>query len=105
MFDTLKKTVLTGVGLALRSRGEIEALAREFAENSKMNQEEAEAFLQECRQKYEEAKGTLDQKLETMVEKILVKLDLPTRSDIKTLNQRIDRLAEKITPKNRGSSE
>ena len=99
MLDYLKKTLLTGVGMALRSKGEIEELAKEFAEQSKMNQGEAKEFLNECQQKYEDAKSGLDKKIETAIEKILIKLDLPTRSDIKTLNQRIDKLTEKIDPK------
>ncbi|OQY51253.1 MAG: hypothetical protein B6230_05325 [Desulfobacteraceae bacterium 4572_89] len=99
MLDYLKKTLLTGVGLALKSKSEIEELAKEFAEHSKMSQGEAKEFLNECQQKYEDAKSGLDKRIETAIEKILVKLDLPTRSDIKTLNQRIDKLTEKINSK------
>ncbi len=99
MFETIKKSLLTGVGMALRSKSEIEELAKEFAEQSKMSQGEAKEFLNECQQKYEDAKEGLDKKIETTIEKILNKLDLPTRSDIKQLNQRIDRLTEKIEPK------
>lgn len=99
MFETLKKSLLTGIGLALRSKEEIEELAKEFAEQSKMSQGEAKEFLNEFKQKYEDARESLDKKLEPLVKKILDKLDLPTRSDIQSLNQRIDRLTEKITPK------
>ena len=96
MLETIKKSLLTGVGMALRSKAEIEELAKEFAEQSKMSQGEAKEFLNECQQKYEDAKDGLDKKIETAIEKILKRLDLPTRSDIKTLNQRIDKLTEKI---------
>ena len=51
MFDYFKKSLLTGVGMALRSKSEIEELAREFAETSKMIQEEAEQFLNQCRER------------------------------------------------------
>ncbi|MBA3010739.1 MAG: phasin family protein [Proteobacteria bacterium] len=97
MLDYIKKSLLTGVGLALRSKSEIEELAKEFAEQSKMDQTEAKQFLDECQQKYENAKSGLDKKMETIVEKILKKLDLPTRSDIKALNQRIDSLTEQLS--------
>ncbi len=96
MLETIKKSLLTGVGLALRSKDEIEELAKEFSEQSKMDQTEAKQFLNDCQQKYEEAKEGLDKKIETAIEKILKKLDLPTRSDIKQLNQRIDQLTEKL---------
>ena len=96
MLETIKKSLLTGVGLALRSKGEIEELAKEFAEQSKMDQTEAKQFLNECQQKYEDARDGLDKKIETAIEKILIKLDLPTRSDINQLNLRIDQLTEKL---------
>ena len=96
MLDYIKKSLLTGVGLALKSKTEIEELAKEFAEQSKMSQGEAKEFLNECQQKYEDAKEGLDKKIETAVEKILKKLELPTRSDIKQLNLRIDKLTEKL---------
>jgi polyhydroxyalkanoate synthesis regulator phasin len=97
MFDYLKKSLLTGVGLALRSKTEIEELAKEFAEKSKMDQDEAKAFLNECRSKYDEAKTGFDKKIESVIEKMLAKLDLPSRSDIQALNARIDELSKKLS--------
>jgi polyhydroxyalkanoate synthesis regulator phasin len=97
MFEYLKKTLLTGVGLALRSKKEIEELAKEFAEKSRMDQDEAREFLKECEQKYEEAKEGFDKKVEVTIEKILKKLDLPSRSDIKALNERMDALTKKLS--------
>lgn len=97
MFEYLKKTLLTGVGLALRSKKEIEELAKEFAEKSRMDQDEAREFLKECEGKYEEAKEGFDKKVEATIEKILKKLDLPSRSDIKALNDRIDALTKKLS--------
>lgn len=97
MFDYLKKSLLTGVGLALRSKAEIEDLAKEFAKTSRMSQDEARDFLKDCQGKYEEAKEEFDKKLEAGIEKILKKLDLPSRSDIKALNDRMDALTKKLT--------
>ncbi|OGR61551.1 MAG: hypothetical protein A3J80_10615 [Desulfobacula sp. RIFOXYB2_FULL_45_6] len=97
MFEYLKKTLLTGVGLALRSKNELEDLAKEFAEKSRMSQDEAREFLKECEEKYEDAKEGFDKKVEIVIEKILKKLDLPSKSDIKALNDRIDVLTKKLT--------
>ncbi len=97
MLEYLKKSLLTGVGLALRSKSEIEDLAKEFADKSKMNQDEAKEFLKECQGKYEDAKSGFDKKIETTIENILLKLDLPSRSDIQALNERIDDLTTKIS--------
>ncbi len=96
MLDYLKKSILTGVGMALRSKKEIEALAKEFAEQSEMDQQEAKEFLEDCQKKYDQAKSDLDKKIESSIESILKKLDLPSRSDIETLNKRVEALAAKI---------
>jgi polyhydroxyalkanoate synthesis regulator phasin len=96
MFEYVKKSLLTGVGMALRSKGEIKELAEEFARSTQMSQAEAKDFLEECQQKYEDARSKLDKRMEHAVENILRKLDLPTRSDIQALNKRIDDLVHKI---------
>ena len=96
MIDYLKKSLLTGFGLALKSKNEIEELAKVLAKKSEMNQDEAKDFLKECFTKYSEAKDSLDKKLESVVEKTLKRLDLPSRSDIQALNDRIDALNEKL---------
>ena len=96
MLDAIKKSLLTGVGMALRSKKEIETLAKEFAEQSEMNQQEAKDFLDDCRKRYDEAKSDLDEKIESAIESILSRIDLPSRSDIEDLNKRIDELAAKL---------
>lgn len=97
MYEYLKKGLLTGVGLALRSKKEIEDLAREFAKKSEMSQDDAKDFFKECEQKYDAARIDFDKKIETTMEKILLKLDLPSKSDLKAVNDRIDNLAKKLS--------
>ena len=96
MLETLKNSLLTGVGMALRSKKEIEAFAKEFAEQSEMNQKEAKDFQEECKKRYDDANSSRDKKVEAVVESVLKRLDLPTRGDIDELNARIDELSKKI---------
>nr|WP_291464506.1 phasin family protein [Desulfobacula sp.] len=42
-----------------------------------------------------------DEKIEKTIEKIISKLDLPSKSDIKALNDRIDDLTKKIIDTNK----
>ncbi|PIE63369.1 MAG: hypothetical protein CSA25_00725 [Desulfobacter postgatei] len=95
MLETLKNSLLTGVGMALRSKKEIEAFARQVADQSEMNQKEAKEFIETCKQRYDDAKSSLDKKVEEIVESVLKRLDLPTRADIDALNARIDALSQK----------
>jgi len=89
MFEYMKKSLLTGVGLALRSKKEIEELAREFADKGKMDQKEGKKFMDDLMDNYDEARAKFDNKVESAVEKILEKIDIPSRSDVKALKEEI----------------
>lgn len=99
MFEYVKKSLLTGIGMALRSKSEIRDLAEELARSTQMSQAEAREFLEECQQRYEEARSNLDKRMEKTVEDILKRMDLPTSSDIQALNKRIDDLVKQIETK------
>lgn len=89
MLDYMKKSFLAGVGLALRSKKEIEDLAREFVEKGKMDQQEGQKFLDEIMERYDETVEKFDDKVEAAVEKILKKTDLARRSDLVKLKEEI----------------
>jgi len=89
MLEYIKKSLLTGVGLALRSKKEIEEIAKEFAEKGKMDQKEGKKLLDELMQGYEDARAKLDKKVEAVVEKILEKADIPRNADIRALKEEI----------------
>ena len=92
MLEYIKKSLLTGVGLALRSKKEIEEIAKEFAEKGKMDQKEGKKLLDELMQGYEDARAKLDKKVESVVEKILDKADIPRSADIRELKEEISEI-------------
>ncbi|MCF8045632.1 MAG: phasin family protein [Desulfarculaceae bacterium] len=99
MLNYIRKSLLSGVGLALRSKSEIESIAKELADQSKLNQEEAGKLFDELNEKYDDARNKLDERIEKQVEKVFKKFDIAGRSDIDELNKRIDRLVELMDEK------
>jgi poly(hydroxyalkanoate) granule-associated protein len=99
MFEYMKKSFLTGVGLALRSKKEIEELAKEFAKKADMDKEQAKKFFEDIHAKYDDTKTKLDAKIEEQIKKAIKKLDIPTQSDIKNLTERVEKLAQAIEDK------
>lgn len=99
MLNYIRKSLLSGVGLALRSKTEIENIAKELADQSKLSQEEANKLFDELNEKYDDARHKLDERIEKQVEKVFKKFDIAGRSDIDELNKRIDRLVELMDDK------
>ena len=92
MNDLIKKTMLTGIGLALKTWDEVESLAKEFVEKSKMSEKEGSKFLDELQKKYEESQNKLEAKVEKSVKQFLKKVDVATRDDLKALKKEISEL-------------
>ncbi len=97
MFDLIKKTMLTGVGLAIMTKDKVEELAGEIAKKGKMSEKEGKKLVDDLLKKSEQARKDLDKKIEDAVRKALKKMDIATKKDIARLEQRIKSLEQKET--------
>ncbi|MBW2176222.1 MAG: phasin family protein [Deltaproteobacteria bacterium] len=97
MLEFFKKSMLTGVGLALKTWDEVEALGKELEEKGQMPQEEAKKFITELRKKYEETQAKLEQRVEKSVKEFLKKADIVTSEDLKGLKKEIRELKKLIS--------
>ena len=97
MLDLFKKSMLTGVGLALKTWDEVEALGKELEEKGKMPQEEAKKFLAELQERYEETQAKLEERVEKSVRDILKRADIVTNEDLKGLKNEIRELKNLIS--------
>lgn len=95
MFDFIKKTMLTGVGLAAMTRDKIEELAKELTEKGEMTEKEGKELVDELLIKSEKAKRELEAKMESIVKNVLGKLNLATKEDIDEIEKRLKRLEGK----------
>ena len=92
MFDLIRKTMLTGVGLAAMTRDKIEEVAGELKEKGKLTEDEGKELVNELLKKSEQAKGELEAKVEEMVHKVLDKMNIVTKEDIAGLEEQIKKL-------------
>jgi polyhydroxyalkanoate synthesis regulator phasin len=95
MFEFIKKTMLTGVGLAAMTRDKIEEMAKELTEKGEMTEKEGREWVDELVKKSEKAKKDLETKMEDVVEKVLGKMNLATKEDISKVEKRLKRLEKK----------
>jgi polyhydroxyalkanoate synthesis regulator phasin len=92
LFDTLKKTLYAGVGLAFFTRDKLEELGKRVAEEAKLNEEDARKFIDEVIRKSEDAKAAFDKAVTSGVTAALERLDIPRRADLKALEERVRKL-------------
>jgi len=97
VIDLIKKTLMTGIGLALQTRDEVEALAKEFTERGKMSEKEGKKFLGELLKRYDEAKGMLERRVEQTVRDFLKKADVVTGDELKALKKEIRELKKAVS--------
>jgi polyhydroxyalkanoate synthesis regulator phasin len=92
MLEIVKKAMMTGIGMALLAKDEMEDLAREVAEKGKMTEQDGKKFISELQKRYEEVQGKLEERVETTVRDILRKMDVVTGEDLKALKKEIREL-------------
>ena len=97
MPDLIKKTLLTGIGLALKTWDEVEDLAKEIADKSKMSEKEGSNFLKDIQKKYEDAQKKLEARVEQTVKDFLKKADVVTGDELKALKKEVRELKKIIS--------
>jgi len=102
MFDLIKKTMLTGVGLAAMTKDKVEELAKELSKKGKLSEKEGKDLLNELSKKSKQARKDLGKKVEDIVRKVLKKMDVATKEDIARLEKKIKHLEQEKTTKVQG---
>ena len=92
MFDLMKKGMLAGIGLALKTWDEVEKMVQEVQEKGDMSEAEGRKFLEEIQKKYEEAQGKLEKRVEQTVKEFLKKTQIVTSDELKELKKEIREL-------------
>ena len=59
MFDLMKKGMLAGIGLALKTWDEVEDMVQEMQKKGEMSEVEGRKFFEDVQKKYEEAQNKL----------------------------------------------
>ena len=95
MFEIIKKTMLTGIGLAAVTREKIEEIAEDLIEKGQITEKEGKEFIDELMKKSEQARTDLEKKVEDIVRKALKKMNVATKEDIAGLEKKIRQMGER----------
>jgi polyhydroxyalkanoate synthesis regulator phasin len=97
MLDILKKTTLTGIGLALKTWDEVEDIAKELQKKGKMTETEGKKFLEDLQDKYQEVQQDLEDRVDQSLKNLLKKADIVTEEDLKALKKEIRDLKKAVS--------
>jgi polyhydroxyalkanoate synthesis regulator phasin len=94
--EFLKKAMLAGVGLALKTWDEVEDFTKEMVEKGKMGEKEGNKFLKELQNRYDDTQKKLEERVEKTVKEFLKKANLVTTDDLKAVKKEIRELKKMI---------
>ena len=97
MPDLIKKTLLAGVGLALKTWDEVEDLAKELVDKGKMTEKDGSKFLKDLQQRYEETQKKLETRVEKTVNDLLKKANVVTSDELKAVKKEVRELKKMIS--------
>ena len=97
MIDLIKKTMMAGIGLALKTRDEVEDLVKDLVKKGTLSEQEGKNFLDELLKRYDEAKDKFEERVEKTVKNFLRKADIVTGDELKALKKEIRELKKAIS--------
>ncbi len=96
MFDVLKKTFLTGVGLTLMTADKVEEVAREIANAAQLSADKGQEFVDEAVNRARKGREELEATVQRLVNDSLKKTPVATREDIDRLTAKIEQLEKRF---------
>jgi polyhydroxyalkanoate synthesis regulator phasin len=97
MLNIIKKSLLTGIGLALIAKDEVEELAKELVQKGQMSETEGLKFLDDLQQRYDQTQKKLEEKVEKAVKEFMKRADVVTGDELKGLKKEIRDLKKTIS--------
>ncbi|MCP4624737.1 MAG: hypothetical protein GY850_14595 [bacterium] len=94
--EFLKKAMLAGVGLALKTWDEVEDFTKEMVEKGKMGEKEGNKFLSDLQNRYDDTQKKLEARVEKTVKEFLKKANVVTSDELKAVKKEIRELKKMI---------
>jgi len=96
MVEILKKALLASVGVTYLTKDKIEEVGKKILQDAHVNETEGRKFVDELVKKSVEAKSSLEKTIADKIQAALHAMNLPTRSDVNELKNRIAELEAQL---------
>jgi polyhydroxyalkanoate synthesis regulator phasin len=92
IMSVVKKTMMTGIGLALKTKDEVEDWARDLVTRGEISENEGEKFVDELLKRYDEAREDLEKRIEKVTKEIMKKARVASMDELESLKKEIEEL-------------
>lgn len=92
MIDLMKKMMFAGIGLALKTKDEVEEVAGELVKRAELSENDGKKFVNDFLKRYDESREKLEERVDQSVKDVLGKADIPTRQELAELKDEIKKL-------------
>jgi poly(hydroxyalkanoate) granule-associated protein len=96
MSDLFKKTFLAGLGAMSLTREKAQEITNDLIRRGELAKTDEAKFVRDLLDLAEKNKSGLEEKIEKGIEKVMSKLDIPTRKEVDELKAEIAKLSKKI---------
>jgi len=92
LMGVVKKTMMTGIGLALKTKDEVEDWARDLVTRGELSENEGEKFIDELLKRYDEARENFETRIEKVTQEIVTKAKVASTDEVEELRKEIEEL-------------
>ena len=96
LVDLMKKAMLTGIGLALKTIDEVEEYLKDVDEKFNLSEKDGRQFIEDFQKRYDEAQEKLEARVEKAVRDVMKKADVVTMDELKALKKEIRELKKAL---------
>jgi poly(hydroxyalkanoate) granule-associated protein len=96
MFRLTRRVLLAGMGAAALAYDEAKAFVDRLVERGELAEEQARKLLREARERRTGHAGKIRSHLRSRLSDAFQAVGVPTRADLEALEERLDRLAERL---------
>lgn len=96
LFDAARKVLLAGIGAVALAQEEIEDFVNKLVERGEIAEKDGKKLLREVMERRKKETDKAEDELAKRVEDVLDRMNVPTKSDIEVLSEKITALSKKV---------
>ncbi|MBN1886348.1 MAG: phasin family protein [Thermoflexales bacterium] len=96
LLEGARKVLLAGVGAVALAQDEAEDFVKKLVERGEIAEQDGKKLMHELLEKRKKQAKGLESSLDKRVEEILSRMNVPTKSDVQALSERVAALTKKV---------